>query len=133
MNGAPLISRCDATEVLELVDAPLDAIAQLVEPPVKRKTPRAPGVRWDDGFGAGGLDCVAEPIAVIGGVGDDGLGFLAFYQARRSDQVVNLSARQRKTQWPAKRIGKKADLGRQSSSRTPQSLVARPPFPVAAC
>jgi hypothetical protein len=25
------------------------------------------------------------------------------------------------------------DFGRQSSSRTPQSLIARPPFPVAAC
>jgi hypothetical protein len=46
---------------------------------------------------------------------------------------VNLTGGEEKAQRPTEPFDEHVYLGRQSSSGTPQSLVARPPFPVAAC
>lgn len=133
VDGAAVVAGCDAAEMLELVDAALDAIAQFVEPPIEAIDANPPRMRGDHGFGADCVDGLAEGLAVIGGVCDDGLRFLLVYQARRGDEIVDLPACERKAQRSAERVGEQMNLGRQSSSRTPQSLVARPPFPVAAC
>jgi hypothetical protein len=47
--------------------------------------------------------------------------------------ITRLAWRDDKAQRPPKSIRKQVDFGGQSSSRTPQSLCAGPPFPVAAC
>jgi hypothetical protein len=46
---------------------------------------------------------------------------------------VRLASRDPKAQRPSERIGQHMDLGRQSTSGTPQRLILGPPFPVAAC
>src|SRR5215475_6822534 len=51
---------------------------------------------------------------------------------------MHLAAGQQKAQRPAERVGEQMDLGRQSTSGTPQSLVVSTPLlalplPVAAC
>jgi hypothetical protein len=46
---------------------------------------------------------------------------------------MNLTRGEEEAQRPAEPFGEHVNLGRQSSSGTPQSLVAGPPFPVAAC
>ena len=50
---------------------------------------------------------------------------------------MHLAAGQQEAQRPAERVSEQMDLGRQSTSGTPQSLVRSPflaaPLPVAAC
>lgn len=133
MGRAAAITGCDAAEVLEFVDAALDAVAQFVEAPIDGIDANPPWVRWDHGLGADGVDGFAEGLAVIGGVCDDGLRFLVLYQGRRGDEIVDLPTGESKAQRSTERVGEQMNLCCQSSSRTPQSLVARPPFPVAAC
>jgi hypothetical protein len=79
------------------------------------------------------VDGLTEGFAVVGGICDDRLRLLFVYQGRRSDEIVNLPARKEKAQRPSECVDEQVDLCCQSSSRAPQSLVARPPFPVAAC
>ena len=133
MQSAAVVSGCDAAEVFELVDATFDAVAQFVEPPIERIRLIASGVRGDYRLGADGFHRLPERIAVVGGVGDHGLRLRAFYQAWRENDVVDLPGGERKTQRPPEGVDEQVDFGRQSSSRTPQSLIAGPPFPVAAC
>ncbi len=57
----------------------------------------------------------------------------AFKQLRRLGNVATLAGCQDDLDGPSFAVGRHMDLGGQSSSGTPQSLVAVPPFPVAAC
>src|SRR5205085_12699684 len=51
--------------------------------------------------------------------------------------LMHLAAREQEAQRPSERVGEQMNLGRQSTSGTPQSLVRSPflaaPLPVAAC
>jgi hypothetical protein len=46
---------------------------------------------------------------------------------------VDLSGGEEEAPRPAEAVGQHVDLGRQSASEAPQSLILCPPFPVAAC
>src|SRR5436190_17635301 len=124
--------------MLELVEAALDAVALAVEHLVVPNGSLAAAVRRDHRLHASGLDRVEDGVAVIGFVGDDGVALDALQHGLGGLALVHLAAGQAETQRPAKRVGKQMDLGRQSTSGTPQSLVARapllaPPLPVATC
>jgi len=54
-------------------------------------------------------------------------------QGRRLGDVTNLPSRDNEAQRAAQRIGQHMDLGRQTTSRTPQRLIFGPPFQLAAC
>jgi hypothetical protein len=112
VDGAAVVSGRDAAEMLELVDAALDAVAQFVEPTIKSVDANAPRVGGDDSLCADGVNGLAESLAVIGGVGDDGLRFLLVYQGWRGDQVMNLPAGERKAQRSAERVDEQMDLRR---------------------
>jgi hypothetical protein len=58
---------------------------------------------------------------------------VALQKVGGATQVVRLAGRDREPQRPAAGIGEHVDLGGQSASGAPQRLVARPPFPLAAC
>lgn len=133
MNGAPIEARGETPEVLELVEAAFNAVAGLVEALVEWKRVRPLGVGGDHCLSTHGADRLSERIAVISRIGDDGFGLTAFEQQGRSNDVVNLTGGEEKAQRPTEPFDEHVYLGRQSSSGTPQSLVARPPFPVAAC
>ena len=51
----------------------------------------------------------------------------------RLGDIAGLSRSEDEAQGAAKAVGEHVDLGGQSAAGTPQSLVAVPPFPVAAC
>ena len=64
-----LVSRGDAAEVADPVEETLDAIALSIERRSEAGLPLPVGFRWDVGRGSGFLDAPAQPIGVIGLVG----------------------------------------------------------------
>src|SRR5215210_4645200 len=133
VSGAAVEPRREAAEVLELIEAAFDAVAFLVERDVVRDRNLARAGRRDDSEHAGVSDQLAQSVAVVGFVGDDGAALDAFQQRRRGDDIVDLAAGENEAQRAAERIGEHVDFAGQSSSGAPQSLILVPPFPVAAC
>jgi hypothetical protein len=131
--GAAIIACGEPSEVLELVETALDAVSEFVLAPVVFERVFADGVGRNDRFCADGANGITERAAVVGGIGKNAFGFEAFDHRGSLDDIVFLSGRKFEAQRSSQRIRQHMDFGRQSSSGTPQSLVARPPFPVAAC
>jgi hypothetical protein len=135
--GAAIISGSEASKVFQFVEAALDAVALAIERLVVPNPSLATAVRRDHGLHAGRLDRVADGIAVVGFVGDDRIALNAAQHRLGGAALMHLAAGQSEPQRPAEGIGQQMDLGGQSSSGTPQSLVRSPflaaPLPVAAC
>ena len=72
-------------------------------------------------------------IAVVSLVGNDAAGGETGKKHGRGGDVASLAGGEDEAQGPAARVGQGVDLGGQSSSGTPQSLIPGPPFPLAAC
>nr|WP_245454324.1 hypothetical protein [Aquabacter cavernae] len=109
----------EAADVLELVEASLDAVTVFVAGDVMRDGDLAAAVRRDYRLGAHAGDQRAQGIAAIGFIGEHGFGGHRVEQGWRGGS--------------AKRIGEHVNLGGQPTSGTPQRLIRGPPFPVAAC
>ena len=75
-----------------------------------------------------------DGVRIVALVGEHGLGLVLAQQRDGLGAVIDLAARDQKVQGQAELIAEQMNLGRQTSSGTPQSLV-RAPFlrPVAAC
>lgn len=129
----PVVSSCDTSEMLEFVEAALDAVARLVDGEVVGDQRLAGGIAGYDRRCAGGGDEVAQGVAVVGLVGEDMLRFETFEQGRCLWCITGLAGCQNDAKRPSQGICGKMDLGGQSTSGAPQSLVLGPPFPVAAC
>lgn len=85
------------------------------------------GYAWtDDGVGAHAGDLFAQALAVIGFVGQHRFGSLAFEQTGGRGNVAGLARRDAEPQRSAERVGDHLDLGRQSTSGTPQRLIHAP-------
>ena len=91
------------------------------------------GISGYDGAGADVGDTGPYVVAVVGGVGESMLGPEALDQGWCLWRTAGLARGQDDAKRPALGIGDQVDLGGQSASGTPQSLVLVPPFPVAAC
>ena len=128
-----VVARGDAAEVFEFVEATLDAVARLVDFEVVRDLASAPWIAGNDGAGPDGRNAVADLVAVIGLVGQNVVGLKALHQREGLRCIAGLARGEDDAERPAEAIGGEVDLGGQTSSGTPQSLVAVPPFPVAAC
>lgn len=87
----------------------------------------------DDGFSPNVGDDGAQGVAVIGLIGKNAFGPEPFEQGRRLGDIAALTGRQDQAQRASATVDGHMDLGGQSTSGTPQSLVLVPPFPVAAC
>src|SRR5690606_496057 len=127
-----------ASKVLQFVEAALDAVTLTIERLVMVNALRAAAVRRNHDLHAGRLDRGADGIAVVGCVGDHGTTLDTIQQQLGGTTLVHLAAGQQEAQRPAEGVGEQMDLGRQSTSGTPQSLVLgtpllAPPLPVAAC
>ena len=133
MDGEPVISGGDAAEVFEFVEAAFDAIARFMDFEAVRDRALAPWIAGNDGSRADVRDEGAERIAVVGLVGEDVGRPKAVEQGRRLRNIAGLSGRENDPQRSPPSIGGKMDLGGQSTSGAPQSLILAPPFPVAAC
>jgi len=131
--GSSIVSGCDTTEMLELVEAAFDAISGFVGDGImwNMDLSRAPG--GDDGGHVPGGDRVANIIAVVSFVSNDAPCVDTLDQGDGGFAVMDLASGQHNPQGPSERVGEHVYFGRQSSSRAPQSLILSPPFPVAAC
>jgi hypothetical protein len=124
----------EAAEVFEPVEASLDAVAFSIEFFVVGALLFAVGFGRDHRDGSHGVDVVEDGLAVVALVGQHPLGLSISEQLDGLGAVVDLSAGDEKVHRQAQFVGQQVDLGRQTSSGAPQSLV-RAPFlrPVAAC
>lgn len=88
----------------------------------------------DHRLGSHGFNVFHNGVRVVAFVGQHGLGLVLAQQSDGLRAVVDLSAGDEEVDRQTILVGEQMDLGRQTSSGTPQSLV-RAPFlrPVAAC
>jgi len=133
VDGEPIVSRGNASEVFELVEAALDAISCLVGFEVVGDQALSGWIAGNDGGGADVGDEGSESVAIVGLVGEDLDWPEAVKKGWRLRHIAGLSGCENDPQGPPLRIGCEMDLGGQSPSGTPQSLILVPPFPVAAC
>jgi len=111
VNGSSLISSCEASEVLELVEAPLDPIAMFVADGIMGNYDLPRSVGGNDGFSAAGFDNGAQCVAVIGFVGKNCLCGQAVKQSWRGCDVTGLTGRYDKPDRATKRVGQQVYLG----------------------
>jgi len=136
--GEPVEPGGEAPEMLELVEATLDAIAQLVDHRVVRDRGLSRTGRGNDGLGSDPGQTGAQAVGVIGAVREDGLGPVALQKRRDGEDVVALARRDQEPHRSPERVAGHVDLGRQSASGTPHSRIEAPlfeplPRPVVAC
>ena len=81
----------DAPVVFEIAEHDLDLVAFLVEEPVGFPLDRSDGMGRDDGFGFLGVHGVEDGIAVIGAIGEHGLGLDLVDQAERPWRIAGLT------------------------------------------
>lgn len=90
--------------------------------------------RGDHGDGPEVPDGSDDRVRVIAFVGQHGLSAAAFEQRQRLGIFGGVACREAERDRLAEAVGQQVDLGRQSTSGTPQSLVFAPFLrPVAAC
>lgn len=124
----------EAAELLEFAEATFDAVAQLVQGFVILPLLFTVRARWNHGLGLHGFFYVLnEFVRVITLVCNDCLGLALAQQFDGGGVIADLAACQKKSLRQAQFVDQQMNLRRQSTSGTPQSLVA--PFlpPVAAC
>jgi hypothetical protein len=133
MDIAAVIAGGDAAKMFEPVEAALDAVTEPIGFDVMTNDGAARAFGRNHGFGAEVGDEAAKAVAVVAPVSDDPTRSLPFEEGRCLREIVCLTGRENEAQRSAECVGKKVDFGGQSTSRTPQSLIFGPPFPVAAC
>ena len=136
--GEPVKPGGEASEVLELVEATLDPVAQLVDQGVVRDRGLARAGRGDNSLGPDFGKASAQAVGVIGPIGEDGLGPVTFQKRRDGENVVALTLCDQEPDRPPERVAGHVDFGRQSASGTPHSRIEPPffeplPRPVVAC
>ena len=128
VDGASIEPCCETAEVLELVQASFDAVSSLVQDCVVRDGDFAQTTGGDAGDHAGAGDDLAQLVAVVGFVGDDGTAIDTIEKRRSGDDVMSLPACEDEAQRSPEAVGEHMNLGGQSSSGTPQSLILAPLF-----
>ena len=124
----------EAPEVLEFGEAPLDAVALSVEVFVVGVLVPAAGQGGYDRYGAHRCDVSADRLAVVAFVGHHPLGLALSEQRDGLGAVVDLATGDREVHRQTQFLCQQMNLGRQTSSGAPQSLVGAPLLrPVAAC
>ncbi len=126
VTGTSVVAGCDAAEVLELVETALDAVAHLVGIEVVGNWVFPRRVAGNDGFGPGFGDDPPQLIGIICLVSQHPTGLEPFEQGGRLGDIAPLARREDDAQGAAPAVGRQMDLGGQSASGTPQSLI--PPF-----
>src|SRR5262249_36660767 len=133
IDGASVVACGDVAKVFEPVEETLDPVAQSVGEAVMRDDELAGRDRGDHSLCPGLGDHLAQGIAVVSLIGNDPGRRLAGEEIGGGGAVVRLAAGQDEAQGTALGVGQGVDLGRQSASGTPHSLIFGPPFPPAAC
>lgn len=128
------VSRGESAKTLEFAEAALDPVALFVEIFVVLALYLAVPFGWNHGFCSHGFNVLNDGVGIVALVGKHGLSLVLAQQLDGLGAVIHLAARDEKVQGKAQFIGEQMNLGRQTSSGTPQSLVFAPFLrPVAAC
>lgn len=126
--------RGEAAEVVEFGEAAFDAIALSVEFFIVSSLLFSVGFGGHDGNRSHGFDVVQDGLAIVALVGQRPLGLSLAEQIDGLGAVVDLATGHEEVNRQPPFVGQQMDLGRQTSSGTPQSLVFAPFLrPVAAC
>lgn len=91
------VARCDAAELLETAEDPLDEIAMLVLMCIPDALLQSIGSRGNDGLGVESGSRFEQRVAVVGFVRDHGIRTQAFEQRPSVDAVVDLPWAERAT------------------------------------
>ena len=90
--------------------------------------------RRDVGRGPGGLDLPAQPIGVIGFVGEHDGAFAQMPEQARGDRAIaRLTRRQHQFERQATGVGQRVHLGRQPAARAAHTAIRVAFFELAAC
>jgi len=116
----------EAAEVFESREAAFDAVSLFVEGLVVLPLQFAIGLRRDDRDRTHGCDMLDDGVGIVALVGQDILGLSPFQQGDGLCAVVGLPRSYEEVHRQSPLIGQQMDLGRQTSSGTPQSLVLAP-------
>ena len=128
------VSCGESSEVLESVEASFDAVAKFVEGWIMRSLDFAADFGRDHGHGPHGLDRSDDRGGIIAAIGHDDLRLTACQQGQRFGELGGLTGGEAEGDRLSQAVGQQMNLGAQSTSGTPQSLVFAPFLrPVAAC
>ena len=132
--GELVVAGCDGAVDLEVADHPLDAVALAIEQLVPGDVCGAVRARWDDGADAVGDERVADRIAVVAFVSQQGGGFAVGQRAQRFElrAVGRFAAREMEGEREALGITETVNFTGEPAPRAAKSLVASPPFAPAA-
>ena len=127
--GVFFVARGEPTEVFDAVEEALDAVARAIEHRAEAGFPATMHHRRDVGRGTGGFDLAAQPIGVIGLIGEhDGVLAQMAEQLRGDRAIASLAGRQDQFERQSARIGQGVDLGRAAAARAPDRFDEGPPY-----
>ena len=88
---------------------------------------------WDDRICPTDLNILNQGVTIVSLICQNMLSDNAFEQIRNRDTVVDLTTCKQKTDWITQSIYNSMNLGRQTSSASPDGLGFAPPFAPAEC
>ena len=90
--------------------------------------------QWDIGRGAGGFDLAAQPVGIVGFVGQHDGAFVQVPEQALGDRAVaGLARRQDQFERQTIAIDERVDLGRQPAARAAHTAIRVAFFEFAAC
>lgn len=132
--GGFVVSGCDATSVLELVEKALDAIAHRIEQRIDGTLNLAIAFGWYDRIGAVEPGILADGVAVVAAIAKQCLRaiLVQVHQLFIGRRVVRFARREDEAEREPVAVGAGVNLAREAAARTAKSLALSPPFAPAA-
>ena len=129
-----VVTRGDASDMLEFIEEPLDEIALAVEFRIDRADDFDVALRRDVRSRAAACEELDDRACAVAAIGDGLTGRPQAIDQRRQCRLVGgLAGRQEETDRQAIGIDDGMDLGGQSSTRKADGVIRAPFFPPAAC
>ena len=120
--------------MFDTVEEPFDSVARAVEHWTEAGLPAAMDHRRDIGRGTGGFDLPAQPVGVIGLVGEHDGALAQMPEQTSGDRAIaRLPGRQDQFERQAMGIGQSVDLGRQPAARAAHTAIRVTFFELAPC
>jgi hypothetical protein len=132
--GVLLVAGGEASEVFDAVEEPFDTVARPVEYRAEARLPAAMHHRRDVWSGTGGLDLAAQPVGIVGLIGEYDSAFAQVPEQALGDRAIARLARSQ-DQFEGQTIGvdERVNLGRQPAARAAHTAIRVAFFELAAC
>jgi hypothetical protein len=123
-----VVSGCNASELLEVVEEALDTVALLVEIGVVGSLDFTVALGRNDDLGAAFGDLFGKMVGIVSLVGNGRIGVDTVDQVMGKGDAVALSGRGDQADRQAECLGGGVDLGAQATARPAQALGMSPPL-----